>query len=117
MNDWCAQNRLMTSTTTSVRVATDADAAVLRDLALLDSARPLRSPVVVAEVDGTPVAARSLADGRAVADPFVHTEGILDLLTTYAARVAAAAEPRRSRWSLPVQRLHVRAIAPAGRTR
>jgi hypothetical protein len=108
----------MTSTTTqeeavSVRIATDADAAVLRDLALLDSARPLRGPVVVAEVDGTPVAARSLADRRAVANPFVHTAGILDLLTTYAARVAAVAEPRRSRWSLPVQRLHVRATAPA----
>jgi hypothetical protein len=108
----------MTSTTTqeeavSVRIATDVDAAVLRHLALLDSARPLRSPVVVAEVDDTPIAARSLADGRAVADPFVHTAGILDLLTTYAARVAAVAEPHRSRWSLPLPRLHVRATAPA----
>jgi hypothetical protein len=118
MNNRRAQNRRMTSITTheeavSIRVATDADAAVLHDLALLDSARPLRSPIIVAEVDETPVAARSLTDGRAVADPFVYTAGILDLLTTYAAHVAAAAEPRRPRWSLPVQRLHVRATAPA----
>jgi hypothetical protein len=102
----------MTSTTqrdaVAVRIATDADARVLRDLALLDSARPLNGPVVVAEVDGTPVAARSLADGRAVADPFVRTAGVLDLLMTYAARVATVAEPRRSWWSLAVPRLHVR---------
>jgi hypothetical protein len=93
----------MTSTThtaaVAVRVATDADADPLRDLALLDSARRLTGPVVVAEIDGTPVAARSLADGRAVADPFVRTADVLVLLETYAQRVATVAEPRRSPWS------------------
>jgi hypothetical protein len=94
----------MTSTThtegVAVRVATDADADALRDLALLDSSRRLTGPVVVAEIDGTPVAARSLADGRAVADPFVRTADVLVMLETYAARFATTAEPRRRPWTL-----------------
>ena len=96
---------------TTLRLATTADASTLRDLARLDSARPLAGPVVLAELDGTPVAARSLADGRAVADPFVRTMPVLELLESYAARVATVTAPRRSPWSLPPQRRHLQAAA------
>ena len=94
---------------TTLRLTTDADATTLRDLALLDSARPLTGPVVLAELGGRAVAARSLADGRVVADPFVPTAAVLELLETYAARAATA--PRRSAWSLPPQRRHLQAAA------
>jgi hypothetical protein len=71
----------MTSTATlSIRTATDADDAALARLAALDSARTIRRPALVALVDGTPVAARSLADGRTVADPFTPTADVVRVL-------------------------------------
>jgi hypothetical protein len=57
----------------------DEDFAVRR-LAYLDSRRPLRGDVLVAFVDGEPLAAVSLADGTVVADPFRHTADIVELL-------------------------------------
>jgi hypothetical protein len=71
----------MTSTATlSIRTATAADDAALTRLAALDSARPLVGPALVALVDGTAVAATSLADGRSVADPFAPTADVLRVL-------------------------------------
>jgi hypothetical protein len=90
------------STTSSIamRVATDEhDDRVVRKLAELDSSRPPQGPVVVALVDGRPVAAASLVDGDVVADPFVPSADVVELLQ---ARVAAsaqtAARPRRRRF-------------------
>lgn len=96
-----ADDRCMTSTShLTVRHATAADAAALRDLVLLDSARPLTGPVLLAELDGTPVAARSLADGRFVADPMVPTAAALDVLRAYAARLEPASAAHRAPWGL-----------------
>ena len=64
----------------TVRRATHDDAAVLADLAALDSAAPLTGDVLLAELAGTPVAALSTADGRAVADPFAFTAGVVTVL-------------------------------------
>jgi hypothetical protein len=84
----------MTSTSTlSIRTATAADDAVLRDLSALDSARPLQRPALLALVDGTPVAAASLRDGRVVADPFSPTDDVVRMLR---ARVYRPRLPRRS---------------------
>ncbi len=63
-----------------IRSARADDGPALRRLAALDSARPLEGPVLLASVDGAVVAARSLADGRAIADPFVPTASHLELL-------------------------------------
>src|SRR3954447_19794223 len=52
------------------RTARPQDAHNLVRLAALDSAAPLTGDVLLAEARGRPVAALSLADGRAVADPF-----------------------------------------------
>jgi hypothetical protein len=105
----------MTSTALTVRVAGAADEAALRDLALLDSARPLAGDVVVAERDRRLVAALSLRDGRVVADPFARTADVRDVLRAYAGRpaaaAAAAAAARRSPWSFPPQRRHLHAAA------
>lgn len=71
----------MTSTNTlTLRWATPADAVAVADLAALDSAAALDGTVLLAEVSGRPVAALSLIDGRAVADPFVPTERVVALL-------------------------------------
>jgi hypothetical protein len=60
-----------------IRLATDADAEVLGRLAALDAQPPLEGAILVGELHGEPVAALSLADDRAVADPFQPTAHLL----------------------------------------
>jgi hypothetical protein len=87
----------------SIRPAGADDDAVLATLAELDSSRPLRRPAVLAIVDGHPVAAASMVDGRTVADPFTPSADVVALLDR---RVAAAgARPRRSGRRRPAWRL------------
>ena len=79
-----------------VRRGRPADAAALATLAALDSARPLTGPTVVAEDDGRLVAAISLHDGRVVADPFVPTADVVEMLRLHTAGGRSAkARPRR----------------------
>jgi hypothetical protein len=63
-----------------IRQATVDDVAALHRLAEVDSQKPLYGPVLVGEVDGTPVAAVSLVDGRIIADPFHSTATLRQLL-------------------------------------
>ena len=89
----------MTSTATvSIRIATADDDALLRELSALDSARALQRPALLAVVDGTPVAAGSLTDGRIVANPFAPTEDVVRMLR---ARSASRPAARRSRRRIP----------------
>ena len=81
-----------------LRCARADDDVDLARLAVLDSARPLVGPALVAEHNGAIVAALCLSTGRAVADPFVPTRHLVDLLRLYAARrQAPIAAPRRRR--------------------
>jgi hypothetical protein len=57
----------------NIRKSTEADESAIRWLAELDSQRPLTGEALVAEIDGKPAAAISLADGRVIADPFQQT--------------------------------------------
>jgi len=75
----------MTSPIT-IRRSSDADQRQLRELAELDSAAPIAGPVLIAEVDERPVAAISLDGRREIADPFVPTRDLVELLR--AARAA-----------------------------
>ena len=97
------------SSTISLRAATDRDAAILEKLSALDSAPPLHVPAVVALVDGRPVAAASLSDASVVADPFVPTADVVELLQARVAATATAAaatsRPRRPRFSTRRPRL------------
>jgi hypothetical protein len=94
---------MLDSTVIAFRSATADDDRVLRELSELDSARPMQRPAVLAVVDGQPVAAVSLSDGRIVADPFTRTE---DVVTMLRARVAAlAADTARKRRMPYVPRL------------
>jgi hypothetical protein len=86
-----------------IRVATPVDDAELRRLAALDSARPLVGAVIVAQSDGRIDAALSLEDGRAIADPFRPTAGLVEVLGARAARLhgpRTAAPARRRRIGL-----------------
>ena len=69
-----------------LRADRPADEGALRRLALLDDSRPLRGRALLAEVDGRPVAAIDLSDGRVVADPFEHTAQVVELLRVRAER-------------------------------
>lgn len=63
-----------------LRLARAGDDAELHRLAALDSAQPLPGPALVAEQGGALAAALCLSTGRAVADPFLPTARLVDLL-------------------------------------
>jgi hypothetical protein len=65
------------------------DESQLRRLAALDSTRPLRGRALVAEVEGRPVAAIDINDGRIVADPFERTAELVELLKLRRQAIAA----------------------------
>jgi hypothetical protein len=90
-----------------LRTARAEDDAELVRLAALDGARPLAGPALVAEENGALVAALCLSTGRAVADPFVPSLHLVDLLREYAARRHAPRARLRRRRLLP--RLALRA--------
>jgi len=74
----------------TIREANEADAPVLRRLAELDSAPPIKGPVLIAEHGGRAVAAVGLEERRAIADPFEPTQDVLQLLWGWADEVQAA---------------------------
>jgi hypothetical protein len=77
----------------TIRHAYPADAVSLRQLAALDSQRPLAGRVVVAEVDGEIWAAISIeTKPRVIADPFRRTATLVAVLKQHAA--ASVPAPR-----------------------
>ena len=79
-----------------VRPARTVDAADLRRLATLDSARPLTGDVLLAVSGGDVAAAMSLDTGAVIADPFQPTAHLVELLRT-AARPTPRKRPRAAR--------------------
>jgi hypothetical protein len=65
------------------------DAPDLLRLAQLDSAEPLSEPILVGEVAGQVRAALSLADARVIADPFMLSAGVVELLRARAEQLSA----------------------------
>ena len=105
------------SSTIAFRPATDRDAAILDKLAALDSAPPLHAPAVVALVDGRPVAAASLSDASVVADPFLPTADVVELLQARVAATASAAATRPGRIRRPRLGARIPRDAPRGALR
>jgi hypothetical protein len=79
-----------------VRPARAVDAADLRHLAALDSARPLTGDVLIAVSGGEVAAAMSLDTGAVIATPFQPTAHLVELLRT-AAQPAPSRRPRAGR--------------------
>jgi hypothetical protein len=80
----------------TVRRAGAEDAPELFHLAALDSAHVPAGDVLLAESSGRVLAALSLADGHAVADPFEHTAQLVELLRLRAGQLVQAEAPKRS---------------------
>jgi hypothetical protein len=81
-----------------VRFAGEADAAALEWLRQRDTCS--LPPHLVAEVDGSIRAARSLRTGETIADPFTHTAHLRHMLAVRASRLEV--QPRRRfapRWA------------------
>jgi hypothetical protein len=85
-----------------VRPARDVDAADLAILAALDSAAPLTGETLIAVSGGEVAAAMSLDTGAVIANPFVPTAHLVELL-----RTAARPEPARR---VRTPRLALRAV-------
>jgi hypothetical protein len=64
----------------TIRFSTDADRSRVLELAELDGRAAPEGEALLAEADGRLVAAVGLADGGAVADPFVPTRDVVELL-------------------------------------
>ena len=78
-----------------IRAARGSDGPALARLAALDSAALPTGDMLVAEVDGELVAARSLATGATIADPFRPTADVVALLTLRSRSVEPRAPRRR----------------------
>jgi hypothetical protein len=74
----------------TIRQSTETDAPMLHRLAELDSSRPIEGQVLMAELGDRLVAAISLDERRAIADPFEPTQDVLELLWGWANQVRAA---------------------------
>jgi hypothetical protein len=70
-----------------LRLATGADRAALARLAELEQAERPSEPVLLGVVLGRPVAALSLKDGSVIADPFVRTAELVELLRVRAGQL------------------------------
>ena len=79
-----------------LRLTTVSDAEAIERLALLECMPEPDSRCVVAEVDGTVVAALPLAGGKVMADPFRPTAHLIPLLELRAKQLAGPAPQRRS---------------------
>ena len=64
----------------TIRHATDKDVTAVRHLAALDESDAPKGDALLAFVDGELVAARSVRDSVAVADPFRRTRHVMELL-------------------------------------
>jgi hypothetical protein len=80
-----------------IRLATAGDQPRLRRLAQLDSAQEPEGQTLIGEVQGEPVAAVSLADGRSIADPFVLAGPILELVRLRARQLGPQSRSGRAR--------------------
>lgn len=79
----------------TLRLATANDEELAGVLAQLDSAEPLVGRKLLAFVDGWPVAALSLEDGRVVANPFAPTAQAVAMLRLRASQLTPSPRERR----------------------
>ncbi len=97
-----ASRRFTRPQTIALRLAQPDEQPAVQRLAALDDAPELGGDVLLALVDGAPVAALSLGDGRVVADPFRFTEEPVGLLRLRYKHLSG--EARRGRWTVARRR-------------
>jgi hypothetical protein len=79
----------------TIRSATSADAAALAHLAELDSREVPSAPQLVAIQGDELIAAVSVRDGAAIADPFTRSADAVEILRRRARQLDGRPEPRR----------------------
>jgi hypothetical protein len=84
----------------TVRLASPQDDGGLRRLAALDSASPLSGRVLLAELEGVPVAAIALESGAVIADPFQPTAAAVSHLRLRRYQVMRQGGDVAPAWSL-----------------
>jgi hypothetical protein len=92
----------------TIRLARPDDARDLERLAQVEGRGLPPSPALLAEANGQVVAARSLANGAAIADPFRPTAHALELLELRSLHFRDSEPPRRPRRMMAL----LRAISP-----
>ena len=80
----------------TIRSATAADTAALATLAALDSRDVPAAPQLIASDGDRVIAAVSANGGAAIADPFVRSADVVELLRRRARQVTAAPRARRA---------------------
>jgi hypothetical protein len=81
----------------SIRTFADSDGQAVRSVAQRDSSVVPAGELLVAEVDGVVRAVLSLDTGEAVADPFVPSAALVDLLRARTRQLTGRPAPRRRR--------------------
>jgi hypothetical protein len=76
--------------TVVIRAARGSDGSALRRLADLDSKRVPAGELLIAEADGSLVAAHAPETGAVIADPFRHTADVVELLQLRGSLLRAA---------------------------
>lgn len=89
--------RLAADSTVAIRLAGPRDGWELRRVAELDSATVPDGALLLAEVDGTLLAAVALDDGHVIADPFASTGDLVALLRARAAQLRRTARSGEER--------------------
>ncbi len=100
-----------TGTKITIRQLTTTDSEAVNRLAELESAAAPPAPLLGAEVEGTLLAAISIASGATVADPFSRTAELVSLLELRAAQLRKRQVRARGR---RLRRRSATAPAPAG---
>ncbi len=85
------------TTPVTIRLAERGDAAALAHLAGRDTRRVPRAPIAVAERGGLIVAAVSLGDGSAIADPFAPTAAVVEMVRAWGHDLQTGPSPRPPR--------------------
>jgi hypothetical protein len=98
----------------TVRRARPGDGPALARLSEVDGRRLDPGPVLLAEVAGRPLAARSLTNGSAIADPFQPTAHLVELLELRSAHLRQADDPDGRRSGRALGRA-LRALTPQAR--
>ncbi len=98
----------------TIRMEREEDQRAVIRLAQLDSGWPPAGPRLLALADGTPLAAISLQSGAVIADPFVATAGIVELLRARATQLGLAENGGGLRRRLRGPRSRSAAPQPAG---
>ena len=97
----------------TLRLAGPDDDAALARLAARDTRPVPPAPVLIAERDGVTFAARSLATGATIADPFTATADLVELLAVQARH--STEPPRGARRRRPTLRPALRLVPQPAR--